>query len=87
MPKGAKSTELHDRHHDEYAAQKKEACERCCQRADGERDELGFLTRKRRPLTVHHVDGNVENNVPANLMTLCRPCHDKEHSFSSPIAQ
>lgn len=30
-------------------------------------------------LQVHHVDSNPANNDPANLMTLCGPCHTRWH--------
>lgn len=30
-------------------------------------------------LHVHHIDRNPANNDPANLMTLCSPCHLKLH--------
>ena len=30
-------------------------------------------------LSVHHSDGNITNNVPVNLMTLCASCHLKLH--------
>jgi 5-methylcytosine-specific restriction protein A len=28
---------------------------------------------------VHHIDGNSRNNINANLMSLCNPCHEKIH--------
>ena len=43
---------------------KKVNCEQC----QGETD-----------LAVHHKDGDIYNNVPANLMTLCASCHMKLH--------
>ena len=46
---------------------------------------LRFRARKHRqwlceccsgfPVDAHHRDGNVRNNVPANIATLCRACH------------
>lgn len=30
-------------------------------------------------LDVHHNDGNIRNNIPDNLTTLCHPCHMKLH--------
>jgi 5-methylcytosine-specific restriction endonuclease McrA len=30
-------------------------------------------------LEVHHVDGNVGDNDPSNLTTLCRGCHAARH--------
>ena len=32
------------------------------------------------PLEVHHVDGDPSHNDPANLTTLCRRCHIREHA-------
>jgi 5-methylcytosine-specific restriction endonuclease McrA len=29
---------------------------------------------------VHHIDGNSRNNAMDNLMSLCIPCHEKEHA-------
>ncbi len=43
---------------------KKDACERC-----GETEGLH----------VHHIDGDYSNNDPANLETLCGPCHLRHH--------
>src|SRR5215475_6875991 len=31
-------------------------------------------------LVVHHVDGDPMNNSPANLQTLCSPCHSYWHA-------
>ena len=30
-------------------------------------------------IDVHHKDGNYNNNIPENLVVLCRSCHIKEH--------
>lgn len=30
-------------------------------------------------LNIHHVDGDVTNEAPSNLMTLCASCHTKLH--------
>ena len=39
-------------------------------------------------LLVHHIDGSRKsgkmNNAVANLITLCKPCHAKEHGFNKP---
>lgn len=34
---------------------------------------------KQGKLDVHHIDENPTNNAPANLATLCRSCHLKQH--------
>ncbi len=34
----------------------------------------------KRPLDVHHIDSNKENNHSQNLVTLCRSCHTKFHN-------
>ena len=41
------------------------------------------------PLECHHVDGDRENNDPANLEVLCPPCHLAEHDRlkGQPLAQ
>ena len=41
-----------------------------------------FAGKKLRELTVHHKDGNHENNPPdgSNWELLCIYCHDNEHS-------
>jgi len=43
---------------------------------DGQRCVLCEETEK---LEVHHIDENPLNNRTANLVTLCRPCHEKVH--------
>src|SRR3990167_5969619 len=30
-------------------------------------------------LDAHHADGNIKNNTPKNIKTLCHPCHMKLH--------
>ena len=47
-----------------YTAHKKTACERC-----------GFVPEHACQLDVDHIDGDHENNDPANLRTLCANCH------------
>ncbi len=62
--------------HNQYVKYKKDACERC-----GKQDTYmaGSYRVKRKVLTVHHRDRDIENNVPENLETLCQKCHQKEH--------
>ena len=47
-----------------YTAFKKGSCEIC-----------GFVAAHSCQLDVDHIDGNRENNEPANLQTLCANCH------------
>lgn len=69
-----------------WQVKKKDICEECGTRSDlvKEYDEDGYLLRIKRGknykvLTVHHIDGNIENNEDTNLQTLCRECHDYKH--------
>ena len=50
-----------------YRARKhlKAACEACGQTTS---------------LHAHHLDQDISNNVPENIQTLCKPCHDFWHS-------
>ena len=36
---------------------------------------------KKMPLTIHHVDGNAENNRPENLKLLCPNCHSLTSTY------
>lgn len=36
-------------------------------------------------LTVHHLDGNPQNNSPKNLMALCQRCHLRSQHYSKAI--
>lgn len=56
-----------------WVIHKKSKCERCGT-DDCTRDSDGYILR-RKNLTVHHLDGNIENNDPSNHQTLCRKCH------------
>lgn len=47
------------------AKYRKTSCERC-----------GATER----LHVHHIDKDITNNVPANLLTLCAACHNRLHA-------
>ena len=35
-------------------------------------------------LDAHHLDGNIKNNDPKNVRTLCHPCHMKLHWQQNP---
>lgn len=48
----------------EYIKHKKTTCQKC-----------GFIPQHPVQLDVDHMDGNVSNNDPSNLMTLCANCH------------
>lgn len=60
----------------QYLPHKKDKCEEC-----GALDGFwaGDYWVKKKRLTVHHIDGNIENNMPENLKTLCRKCHTEKH--------
>lgn len=38
-------------------------------------------------LHVHHMDGNQRNNEPANLISLCRSCHNRAHGRAVIVCQ
>ena len=61
-----------------WVLNRKSYCEMCGETGI-ERDNDGFILRKMRHkhLSIHHLDGNIENNQSENHITLCRPCHDK----------
>jgi hypothetical protein len=48
-----------------------------------------FQGKRLRELTVHHKDGNHENNPPdgSNWELLCIYCHEEEHGSTSAFAQ
>lgn len=71
-----KSRILHDFFYEEYTKWKGDSCEVCGRTSTYDSD--GYL-QTRPTLTIHHIDENVRNNEPENLITLCRPCHDKHH--------
>ena len=50
--------------------------------AHGNRCQVCGKTGK---LDVHHKDRNQKNNVPENLMVLCRPCHKDIHFAEDPL--
>lgn len=64
--------------HDEYKQHQKDECANC-----GIKNGYyaGDYYVKRKVLTIHHIDHNILNNDPENLMTLCRKCHDIEHDM------
>lgn len=37
------------------------------------------IVGKPRPLHIHHIDKDQENNSDSNLITLCSSCHSKVH--------
>jgi len=46
------------------------------------KDHCELCKQKLKRLEVHHIDGDITNNDPKNLMTLCNHCHkiiDKRH--------
>ncbi|MBA3531585.1 MAG: HNH endonuclease [Ardenticatenales bacterium] len=53
--------------------------EKCSQCGWAERNR----TSGRIPLTVDHIDGNVENNRPENLKLLCPNCHSLTPTYGS----
>ncbi len=46
-----------------------------CQQCFRHQDELFTKSRKRRKLSIHHVDFDKKNNNPENLISLCQNCH------------
>lgn len=48
---------------------------RLVQERGGKCERCKLPPRHRKPLTVHHIDGNPANNEPSNLVVLCSPCH------------
>lgn len=80
----SRSKVLHDFFRDEYGKWKGDVCEICG--LTHRYDEDGYLVT-RAHLTVHHIDGNVRNNDPVNLSTLCRPCHDKVEAGELELAE
>ena len=60
----------------EYLKHRKDSCEEC-----GTKNVYwaGNYKVNRKILTVHHIDGNHNNDSPDNLQTLCRKCHNKKH--------
>lgn len=41
------------------------------------------VCRTRDKLNVHHMDGNKENNIKKNLITLCHSCHSRYHAMEA----
>lgn len=37
------------------------------------------VCKKIKGLCIHHIDENIENNTPDNLLVICRACHSKHH--------
>lgn len=44
-----------------------------CEVCGKSREEQGYK------MSVHHIDGDTDNNEPENLMVICRPCHRRAH--------
>lgn len=71
-----RSKVLHNFFYEEYTKWKGDSCEECGRTSTYDKD--GWLQTK--PiLSVHHLDENVRNNDPTNLLTLCLPCHKNQH--------
>lgn len=62
-----------------YIQFKRDRCEECGATDICDRDENGFLIRRKKVLTVHHINNNHLDNRLENLQTLCRKCHYKKH--------
>ena len=46
-----------------------------CELCDAEHDKPHWKTGSRVVLTVHHIDGDKNNNSEYNLIALCQRCH------------
>ena len=42
--------------------------------------KFGRYCKKPIRLAIHHIDCNPENNIPENLITLCKHCHEFFHT-------
>ena len=50
-----------------------------CQQCFRHQDELFLPTGVPYKLSIHHIDYNKQNNVPSNLISLCKTCHGQTH--------
>jgi len=50
-------------------------------------NNAGSVRRYGRRLDVHHVDGDLKNNSPENLLTVCRKCHKRIEKISIPVVE
>lgn len=46
-----------------------------CELCDAENHKPHWKTGSKVVLTIHHIDGNKNNNNPLNLIALCQRCH------------
>lgn len=46
-----------------------------CYFCQAENGKPHWLTKSKVVLTVHHIDFDIENNHPLNLIALCQRCH------------
>ena len=46
-----------------------------CELCPAKNGEPHWKTNSIVVLTVHHIDGNIKNNHPKNLIALCQRCH------------
>lgn len=72
MKKGKQ--QLRDRINWKWQRHKKDKCEDC---GAIEHYYVDKYRVRRKILTVHHMDGNIENNDSTNLRTLCKKCHQE----------
>jgi len=56
-------------------------CESCRNSKWVYKNVAGFEICDTLPLTLHHVDGNADNNVPTNLQLVCWNCHSLTPNF------
>jgi 5-methylcytosine-specific restriction endonuclease McrA len=57
------------------SAQLRKAADNLCELCHAANGQPHWLTGSRVILTVHHIDGNKQNNVKQNLIVLCQRCH------------
>jgi hypothetical protein len=59
----------------------KDCCDKHCRTKARRKTPPGMCEkcRNRVGMDVHHIDHDVTNNNPSNLMRICRSCHVREH--------